>query len=73
MSDESKRAQIKKILNELSDNAAPVMELTVQALEEDWDEEKTRLEMAKVLKNTDLTKTFDYYTDRIMTVFKEDK
>ena len=73
MSTEAKRAQVKKILNELSDNAAPVMELTIQALEEDWDEEKTRLEMAKVLKNTDLTKTFDYYTDRIMTVFKEDK
>lgn len=66
MNRELQRQAIKNILKEMDENAKPTRELMVKAVEEDWDETKL---VRAIVDATDLTKTFDYYTDRIMSVF----
>ena len=70
MNRELQRQQVKAILNELSDAAVPIAELGAKAIKEDWDEDKLAEEMLKALSPEQLSKNFDYYTDRIMGVFE---
>lgn len=71
MNRELQRSVIKNILHEMNDAAVPMNKLTVRAISEDWDEDKFEKELLKAVGEIDITKTFDYYTDRIMSVFEE--
>ena len=67
---ELKRQAVKVILQEMSDNSEPARQVMLKAIEENWVQEKIAKE---IIKSTDMTKTFDYFTDRIMSVFEETK
>jgi len=73
MNRELQRSAVKNILQELSDNSIPVTQIMATALIEDWSEERMQKEVGKAMKDMDLTKTFDYYADRIMSVFTDEK
>lgn len=68
---EVKRQAVKTVLKEMADDSALIRELTLKALQQDWDEEKLKTEIARVLVRMDTTKTYDYYTDRIMSIFTD--
>ena len=70
-SKEVQRQAVKSILKELSDSAVPYTKVMVQAMQEDWEEEKLQAELIKLVTPEALSKNFDYYTDRIMGVFEE--
>ena len=68
---ELRRQAVKNILQEMSDNAIPYQKVMVQAFQEDWSEERVQKELLKLMTPEALTKDFNYYTDRIMSVFSD--
>lgn len=68
---EVKRQAVKTVLMEMYELSAPIKELTIKCIQQDWDEAKFQGEMVKLLRETDMTKTYDYYTERIMSIFIE--
>lgn len=68
MSKEIQRQAVKNILQEMSDNTEPAKKIMLQAIEEEWSEAQTA---KAIIESTDMTKTFDYYTGRIVSIFYE--
>lgn len=69
--DQELREQIRAIFEEIDANARPMQELSIKAIEEDWDEDKFREETVKLIKQhlLDVRKNYDYYTDKILKLF----
>lgn len=66
------RMAVKDIFTEAFENAGPASELTAKALREDWDSDDLNSALADLIDKQllDLTKTFDYYVDKIMDLLE---
>lgn len=50
-----------------------LLELTIKAIEEDWDEDRLKEETVKLIKQRqlDIRKNYDYYTDKIISLITD--
>ena len=67
------RDEVRALFLEIDANAAPTTELTIRAIEEEWDEDRFREETVELIRShqLDLRKNFDYYTDKVMSLFEK--
>lgn len=65
------RSKLIEMQKEMLDNAKPMQELTIRAIEEDWDDEKLQSEVLTLIKNKllDLRKDYAYYADKVIELF----
>lgn len=65
------RQKIIEMQKETLDNAKPMQELMVRAIEEDWDDERLRAETLVLVKDKllDLRKDYAYYADKVVELF----
>lgn len=70
MDEKKLHEEVKRLFEEIFDNAKPMQELAIKAILEDWEDAEMREEIAKLVENQviDVRKNYNYYADKFVAL-----